>query len=56
MNTKPLGHGSYTISEEANLLFKYSNYLKIYERPNAKKFIKSIPVQNLLRLLSLLLL
>ena len=35
-------YGSYAISEEANLLFKYSKYLKVYERPNAREFIDYI--------------
>ena len=35
-------YGSYATSEEANILFKYSKYLKVYERPNVREFIDNL--------------
>jgi TFIIF-interacting CTD phosphatase-like protein len=35
-------YGSYAPSESAALLFQYSQYLKIYERPFARNFIKQL--------------
>ena len=35
-------YGSYAPSESAALLFSYSQYLKVYERPHARQFISHL--------------
>lgn len=35
-------YGSYAPSESAALLFSYSQYLKVYERPHARQFISQL--------------
>ena len=35
-------YGSYAPSESATLLFSYSQYLKVYERPYARQFISQL--------------
>lgn len=39
-------YGSYAPSEDAELLFNYSNYLKVYSRPFVKEFIKELNSLN----------
>jgi phosphoserine phosphatase len=35
-------YGSYAPSESADLLFEYSQYLKVYERPYAKDLVRAL--------------
>ena len=39
-------YGSYAPSEDTELLFSYSNYLKVYNRPFVREFIKELNSLN----------